>query len=112
MIAHEGHLFFGNGENRGYPTCIELATGTVKWGGTFRGPGRGSAALVFVDGKLIFRYQNGVVALIDANSSEYRLLGHFRQHVDSGNKSWSHPVVVDGKLLLREQDEIMVYDLR
>lgn len=111
MVQHEGYLYFGAGENQGFPTCLELDTGTIRWGGTFRGPGIGSAAVVLVDGKLIFRYQNGVVALIAANPSRYQPLGKFTQSVPSNNTSWSHPVVVDQKLLLREQDTIMIYNL-
>ena len=112
MVVHEGHVYFGAGENRGYPACLELSTGKRKWGGTFRGPGRGSASVIYVDKKIIFRYQNGVVAMIAANSNEYEPLGHFKQSVKSGNQSWAHPVVVDKQLLLREDDKIMVYDLR
>lgn len=111
MIVHENHLYFGNGENRGFPTCIDLANCNVKWGRTIRGPGRGSASVVFADGNLIFRYQNGVVALIRANPDRYQLLGYFKQAVKSNGRSWAHPVVVDGQLLLREQDSIMVYNL-
>ncbi|MEE2642861.1 MAG: PQQ-binding-like beta-propeller repeat protein [Planctomycetota bacterium] len=112
MIAHKGFLYFGSGENRGYPTCVDLKQGTIRWGGSFRGPGRGSASVVYVDDKVLFRDQNGVVALVEASSEKYNLLGHFRQEIASNNRSWAHPVVVDGKLLLREQDQIMIYDLR
>lgn len=112
MVLHDGHLYFGHGENRGNPICIELNTGKRKWGGTFRGAGRGSASVIYVDNRILYRYQNGVVALVAADPTEYRPLGHFTQEVKSNNQSWSHPVVVDGKLLLREHDSIMVYDLR
>lgn len=111
MVAYDGHLFFGAGENQGFPTCIQLSNGKLKWGG-FRGPGRGSAAVVYVDEKLIFRYQNGVVAMVEADGDQYRPLGYFNQSVKSEGKSWAHPVVVDRKLFLRENEKVMTYDLK
>jgi hypothetical protein len=31
----------------------------------------------------------------------------------SGDRpSWSHPVILDGKLYIREQDKILCYDIR
>ncbi len=63
------------------------------------------------DGHLYFRYQNGLVALIEASQEGYRLKG--RLHVPgAGGDSWAHPVVANGRLLLREQDMLWVYDLR
>jgi hypothetical protein len=66
--------------------------------------------VLFVDGCLIFRYQNGLVALIEATPEEYRLLGEFTPAYQE-KESWAHPVVVDGKLYLREQDKLMCYDV-
>ncbi|MDG2469677.1 MAG: PQQ-like beta-propeller repeat protein, partial [Pirellulaceae bacterium] len=111
MVLHEGVVYMGHGKNQGYPVCFDFQTGKTNWGGVFRGPGNGSAAVVYCDGNLIFRYQNGVIALIQANPKQYNLLGSFQQEIPSENQSWAHPVVVDGLLLLRENNEIMCYDL-
>src|SRR4029450_10696265 len=40
------HIYAGHGHNRGFPICIELATGKVVWGGDTRNEGTGSAAVV------------------------------------------------------------------
>lgn len=111
MILHDQHLFFASGKVSGSPTCLSIESSKVKWGGSFRGPGRGPAAVLYVDNKIIFRYQNGVVAMIAANGNKYQPLGHFRQKSKSNNRSWAYPVIVGKKLLLRENDEIMVYQL-
>src|SRR5262249_10513099 len=94
----------------GFPVCVDMVKGDVKWGGQVRGPGSGSAAVTCVDGHLIFRYQSGEVALIEATPAEYRLKGSFKPQVQI-RESWSHPVVNDGKLYLREQNTLMCYDL-
>jgi hypothetical protein len=51
------------------------------------------------------------VALIDATPEGYHLRGTLTPDYQEG-ESWSHPVVVDGKLYLREQDKLMCYDLK
>lgn len=111
LIAHEGHVYAGHKHNEGYPICVRVSDGEVVWGGDQRGVGRGSAAVLQVGDVLIFRYQSGHVAAIRATPTKYELLGSFMPDYQEGN-SWAHPVVVDGKLYLREQDKLMCYDLR
>ena len=40
------HIYGGHGHNKGFPICLELATGKVVWGGDIRNAGTGSAAVV------------------------------------------------------------------
>ena len=61
---------------------------------------------------MIFRYQSGEVALIEATPSAYKLKGSFKPDYVSRNPCWSQPVVLDGKLYLRDQDKLMCYDVR
>ncbi len=111
MVLVGNDLYGGSGQNRGSPICIELTTGKVMWGGDIRNAGSGSAAVTYADGQLYFRYQNGVVMLIDATPDGYREKGSFT--IPNVSKpSWSHPVVVGGRLYLREQDTLYVYDVR
>ncbi len=110
MIRIGDHLYTGHKHNEGFPICVEISSGDVLWGGDERGPGSGSAAITAVDGHLIFRYQNGIVALIEATPDEYRLKASFKP-VHQEKESWAHPVVANGRLLLREQDKLMCYDL-
>jgi len=101
-------LYGGHGNNNGLPTCVDLPTGRILW--KRRGPGVGSAAVVFADGHLYFRYQNGVVALIEPSPSGYDIKGTL-QIPGAGGDSWAHPVIANGRLYLREQDTLWVYDL-
>lgn len=111
VILANGHLYAGHRHGEGFPICVELETGKVIWGGDFRGPGGGSAAIAMADGHLVFRYQDGTVAWIEATPQEYRLKGEFKPEYQE-RESWAHPVIVDGRLYLREQDKLMCYDLR
>ena len=107
----QGHVYAGHGHGRGFPICVELESGEVKWGGELRNAGSGTAAVVYADGRLYFRYQNGRMLLIEATPEGYREKGSF-EIPDVTMPSWSHPVVVGGRLYLREQDRLYSYDLR
>ncbi|MFT5497468.1 MAG: outer membrane protein assembly factor BamB [Kiritimatiellia bacterium] len=112
MVHIGDHIYMGHKHNSGFPTCIEWRTGNIVWGGKEnRGPGSGSAAVLYADGHLIFRYEDGLVALIEATPDAYNLKGAFKPAYQT-DKSWAHPVVFDGKLYLREQGRIMCYDLK
>lgn len=110
MVLIGDHIYMGHGHNNGFPVCVEFATGEIKWGGQLRGPGGGSAAIVYADGHLYFRYEDGTMALIEANPRKYSLKGEFRIASNNG-KSWPHPVVCGGRLYLRDQDELLCYNV-
>ena len=109
MILANGKIYLGHGHNNGFPQCVDLNSGEILWDKT-RGAGSGSAAITYADGHLFFRYENHVMALIEANPDGYQLKGSFQ--IDSSNgKSWPHPVIQNGKLYLRDQDELLCYDV-
>lgn len=112
MILKDRYVYFGNKHRNGFPTCLELASGNIVWGGNQRGPGSGSAAIAYADGHLVFRYESGEVALIEATPRGYHLNGSFRPDYVSDKPCWSHPVVIGGRLYLRDQDKLMCYDVR
>ena len=112
VVLFNGFLYGGHGHNNGFPFCMELKTGKQRWK-IGRGPGNESAAVLYADGRLIFRYQDGVVALLDANPNgdAQKVLGKFKPQ-RSGAPAWSHPAIADGVLYLRDQDLLMAYDLK
>jgi outer membrane protein assembly factor BamB len=109
MVLVDGHIYCGQGHNKGEPICIDIKTGKAKWGPE-EFPGKGSAAVTYVDGHLIFRYQDGLVALFEANPRKFVKKGSFTPEFQEA-ESWSHPVVSGGRLYLREQDKLMCYEL-
>jgi outer membrane protein assembly factor BamB len=110
MVLVDGYVYFGHGQKQGLPMCVDFLTGKVAWG-PLRGPGTESAAVVYADGHLYFRYENAVMALIEATPEAYRLKASFElpSHLAS---SWPHPAISHGRLYLRDQDVLMCYDLR
>ena len=110
MLLVGDHVYMGHGHNNGFPLCVELKTGKDAWR-EGRGPGGGSAAIAYADGHLYFRYQDAVMALIEANPNEYKLKGKFKIATKHG-ESWPHPVIAGGKLYLRDQDSLLCYDVK
>ncbi len=111
MIQVGDYVYLGHGHGKGKPTCLELASGEIKWGGQKnRGVGTGSAAISMVGETLIFRYESGELALIKATPDGYELKGAMKPEFQKG-RSWSHPVICRGRLYLREQDKLMCYQL-
>jgi outer membrane protein assembly factor BamB len=88
-------------------TAMRFDTGEVAW--RDRSVGKGS--LVFADGHLYALSENGVVGLIEATPKGYVEKGRFRIQQDS-LPTWTHPIVVGGRLYLRDQDTIYAYDVR
>lgn len=111
MILVDDHVYLGHGHNQGFPRCVELMTGKLTWPEE-RGPGGGSAAIVFADGKLYFRYQNGVMAMIEANPEQVNVVSSFRLPHQSGRESWPHPVIAYGRLFIRDQGKLLCFDIK
>ena len=105
LVLYEGHVYAAADQAL---NCIELTTGKVKW--KDRSVGKGS--LTFADGRLIVRSEGGPVALVEATPAGYRELGQFQQPERSGSSAWTYPVVAGGKLFLRDQDKLLIYDVK
>jgi outer membrane protein assembly factor BamB len=105
LVLHEGHIF---GTNDEFLNCVELKTGKLKWKANCVGKG----SLTFADGRLIVRSEGGAVALVEATPAKYNESGRFNQPERSGKSAWTYPVVAGGRLYLRDQDKLLVYDVK
>jgi outer membrane protein assembly factor BamB len=109
-IVLVGDFLFGDKNDGGIPFCAELMTGKVRW--SSRGSGTRSASVTAADGHLYIRYADGTMVLVPAKPEEYKEVGSFKIPQSGKRPSWSHPVVADGKLFLREGDFILCYDIK
>jgi outer membrane protein assembly factor BamB len=92
------------------PICIEFLTGKVVWKAP-KALGRKSAATLYADGHLYYRYENGTMALVEATPEAYRLKSTWEPKSKGRGPTWPHPVIWDRKLFLRHADELACYDL-
>lgn len=116
MVLVGDYIYFGHDQNGGSPVCVEFKTGEIKWGPE-KSPASGqrSAAVLYADGRLYFRYENGVLVLIEPNSDELKVVSAFKLPTadqKSYPQSWPHPVIVNGKMLIRDQTVMYSYDVK
>jgi outer membrane protein assembly factor BamB len=89
-------------------TALKFDTGQMAW--RDRSVGKGS--LIFADNRLYLYSEDGVVGLAEANPAGYREHGRFTLGQQSGLPTWSHPIVTDGMLVIRDQDNVFAYRVR
>jgi outer membrane protein assembly factor BamB len=104
MVLVDGYLY---GYNDLILTCLDFATGKMMW--RDRSVGKGS--VTYADGHLYIQSENNLIGLAEATSSGYREKGRF-EIPDKGQPSWAHPVISDGRLYVRNQDTLLVYDIK
>ncbi|MBI3683599.1 MAG: PQQ-binding-like beta-propeller repeat protein [Acidobacteria bacterium] len=98
------HLY---GFNSQILTAMELLTGHVAW--RDRSVGKGS--ITYADGHLYVFSETGNVALVEATPEKYIEKGRF-SIPQGGFHTWTPPVVANGRLYLREQDNLYCYDIK
>lgn len=114
MILLDGCLYGANGGNEGGAlVCLDFNTGNVLWDerdDPERRAPKGSIA--FADGRIYYRTEKGTVLLIEPNQKQYLERGRFDQPDRTRQPAWSHPVIANGKLYLRDQDLLLCYDVK
>jgi outer membrane protein assembly factor BamB len=95
-------------------TCLELTTGNVVW--TSDRLEKGS--ITYADGRLYCAGERtGTVVMIEPTPAGWVEHGRFTVPKKSANRPpsgqfWTHPVIADGKLFLRDQELLFCYDVR
>jgi outer membrane protein assembly factor BamB len=121
MINHHGGVVLVGGHlyghsDRGGWTCQDFKTGAVVWSADRSKLGKG--AVHYADGMLYcVEEASGTVALVEASPKGWNEKGRFKLTPQTTQRSpqgriWTHPVVVDGKLYLRDQELLHCYDVK
>lgn len=108
-IVLVGDYLYGDSDDKGMPFCADFMTGEIKW--KSRGAGKNSAVVVSGDGLIFVQFADGVLAMAEANANEYKEIANFTIPTSGNRPSWAHPVILEGKLYVREQDKIFCYDI-
>jgi hypothetical protein len=113
-----GDVIFGYSETLGW-ICQDFKTGEAKWEEKER---FGKGTLTCADGMLYLLSEGGEVMLIPASTKEWEEKGKFALPALSKSREerrshsqvqvWTHPVVANGRLYVRDQELIYCYDVR
>lgn len=107
MILYGDHVY--GTDNRALK-CLDAKTGKVVWEDKCVGKG----SIAFADGHLVVRSEKnpGTIALVDASPDGYKERGRFDPPNASKKWIWPHPVVVGGKMYIRDMDTLLCYDVK
>jgi outer membrane protein assembly factor BamB len=112
VVLVDGHLY-GHSDSAGW-LCQNFKTGEQVWSSKKLGKG----AVTYADGMLYcVDENNGTVALVEASPKEWIEKSRFTLEPRTAirtedNRVWTHPVISNGKLFLRDQDLIYCYDVK
>ncbi len=120
MKNHHGGVVLVDGYIYGYSDsggwmCQEFLTGELKWRERSALP---KGSLTYADGMLYCLGENeGTVALVEASPEGWSEVSRFSLSPLSEVRSprghvWTHPVVANGKLYVRDQDLLFCFDIR
>jgi outer membrane protein assembly factor BamB len=110
-----GDHIYGYSDSEKAWICQDFKTGDIVWSEK-KNLGKGS--LTCADGHLIcYSEKDGTVALIAASPEGWKGSGRFTLPRETSirkanGKIWTHPVVANGRLYLRDQDLISCFDVR
>ena len=88
-------------------SAVDLAKGDTLF--TNKNVGQGS--IVYADGRLYCAGQSGEVCLCDPKA-DGKIVSKFTIAVKQKGEMWAHPAIADGKLYLRHDSTMTVYDIK
>jgi outer membrane protein assembly factor BamB len=113
VIHVDGHVF-GHSDGKGW-VCQNLESGEIAWR---EREALGKGAIAYADGRFYCLSEDaGELALISASSEGWEEHGRFTLEPQTKirkekGKIWTHPVIADGKLYLRDQDLLFCFDVK
>jgi outer membrane protein assembly factor BamB len=108
-VVQVGAYIYGYCDDKGL-TCQNAKTGAAVWVESQRVK---KASVSYADGRLYCREEDtGRMILVDAVPGRYAEKGRFTQPDRTQEKAWTHPVIANGKLYIRDQDLLLCYDVK
>jgi outer membrane protein assembly factor BamB len=101
-LLYRGHLY---GLDEAILACVDASSGELKWKGGRYGYGQ----VMLAGDHLIVLTEDGEVVLVKAAPERHEEVARFPA-IDG--KTWNHPVIADGRLLVRNLREMAAFDIR
>ncbi len=110
-VIKSGEYFFG--EIGPALACVEFKTGNIKWEERVPGP----SACVLAEGLIYCHCESGEVVVFEPSGEAYHEKGRFNppglpSRGDEMDKAWTHPVLANGRLYIRDKESLWCYDVR
>ncbi|MBM4163152.1 MAG: alcohol dehydrogenase [Lentisphaerae bacterium] len=116
LDCHHGGLVLLNGfiygaadrNKRNQWLCLKLETGEVvaKTGAV------GKGSIVFADGLLYTLGEQGMMGLVDPDTTNFRMVSSFKIPSGGSGPYWAHPSIANGRLYVRHASRLFAYDIQ
>jgi outer membrane protein assembly factor BamB len=101
-IYKDGYIY---GLDEGILACFDVKSGEIVWKkGRYK-----FGQIIMVDDLLLIISESGRVVLVEANPKEFREIAGFQA---IAGKTWNHPALAHGRLLVRNAEEAACFDVR
>jgi len=107
-IVVSGGYAYGSGHWLRDWYCVDIKTGKMKW--KYNGAGQGGVTMA--DGMLYLVSEDGKVTLAEASPKGFNFGGSFQIKDDIKDVFWAHPVVIGGRLYIRHDKYLYVYEVK
>jgi outer membrane protein assembly factor BamB len=101
-VLHNGYIY---GLDESILACLDAATGEQKWKGGRYGYGQ----IMLAGDHLIVLTEDGELVLVKATPERHEEMARFSA---IEGKTWNHPVIAGGRLLVRNLQEMAAFDIR
>ena len=114
-VLLSGDFVYGHSDDHGI-ICQNFNTGELVWSDKKKNGSKGAVA--FADGMLYcLSEDSGECYLVEATETEYKEGSRFRMEPQTTQRNpqgrvWTHPVISNGRLYLRDQDVICCYKIK
>ena len=114
VVLLKDHLF-GYGDGHGW-TCLNFKTGDIVWEDKSKQV-IGKGAITYADDRLYcFGESDGALAIIEPSTEGWKERGRLELPEKTklprkGGQIWTHPVIANGKLYLRDLDLLFCFDI-
>lgn len=118
VVLVKGYIY-GYSDGKGW-VCQDFKTGKIVWQERQK---LGKGSLTYANGDLYcYSENNGTAVLVPASPKGWSEKGRFTlprkearekyRHYNSASNIWTHPVVANGQLFLRDQDLLFCYNVK
>ena len=114
-VLLSGDYLYGHSDDNGI-ICQNFNTGELVWSDKKKNGSKGAVA--YADGMLYcLSEENGDCFLVEASSTAYKEVSRFKMEPQTTQRNpqgrvWTHPVISNGRLYLRDQDVICCYKVK
>lgn len=119
-VVRIGEHIYGHNEKQGF-VCQDWKTGDQTWMNKLKLPSE-SIAVVAAGDQIYLYSEEGESVLLQASPMRWEEKGRFKNPKESTTQQkllgqqaahiWTHPIIANGKLYLRDQEYLFCYDIR